>query len=91
MSDRYLNKTGLAQLWGKIKAKDTAISTRVADVETQSTETQTSLENLISRVDILQYKYHTQITGNSFEVTFSDLNGVIVTGVWNETHERIEF
>ncbi len=91
MSDRYLNHTGLSRLWAKIKAKTTTIETKVAEVETQGIETQTGLENLISRVDMLQFKYHTQITGNSFEVTFANLDGVVVTGVWNETHERIEF
>ena len=31
------------------------------------------------------------ITGNSFTVTFAALTGLVVTGVWNETYQRVEF
>ena len=33
----------------------------------------------------------TNITGNAFTVTFASLVGLVVTGVWNETYQRVEF
>ena len=49
------------------------------------------LSGLDSRLSVLELKYGTNVTGNSFEVTFGTLTGVVVTGVWNETYARIEF
>lgn len=50
-----------------------------------------SLDNLDGRLKTLELKYGTNVTGNSFEVTFANLTGVVVTGVWNETYARVEF
>lgn len=44
-----------------------------------------------SRLKTLELKYGTNVTGNSFEVTFTNLTGLVVTGVWNETYARVEF
>ena len=52
---------------------------------------QVALANINSRIATLELKYGTQVTGNSFEVTFENLGKVEVTGVWNETYARIEF
>lgn len=49
------------------------------------------LTGLDSRLSVLELKYGTNVTGNSFEVTFGTLTGLLVTGVWNETYARIEF
>ena len=49
------------------------------------------LTGLDSRLSLLELKYGTDVTGNSFEVTFGTLTGLLVTGVWNETYARIEF
>ena len=49
------------------------------------------LSSLENRLDTLELKYGTGITGNSFSVTFANLTGVTVTGVWNKTNARIEF
>jgi hypothetical protein len=35
--------------------------------------------------------YRTQVNGNPFTVSFSDMSGLVVTGVWNETLKRVEF
>ena len=40
---------------------------------------------------MLELKYGTNGTGNSVEVTYGTLTGVVFTGVWNETYARIEF
>lgn len=50
-----------------------------------------ALSALDSRVAVLELKYGTDVTGNSFEVSFQNLDGVVVTGVWNEPYARIEF
>nr|DAP79289.1 MAG TPA: hypothetical protein [Caudoviricetes sp.] len=31
------------------------------------------------------------MTGNTFEVTFVTLDGLVVTGIWNEKMARVEF
>jgi len=50
-----------------------------------------ALNGLDSRLAVLELKYGTNVTGNSFDVTFTTLTGVVVTGVWNEAYARIEF
>lgn len=50
-----------------------------------------TLSSLESRLTTLELKYDTDVTGNPFEVTFANLDGLIVTGVWNETYARVEF
>ena len=50
-----------------------------------------SLSALDSRLATLELKYGTNVTGNSFDVDFVDLNDLVVTGVWNKDYARIEF
>lgn len=69
--------------------KDT-VSTHNSD-ETSHLDIRVALSGLDSRLSVLELKYGTDVTGNSFEVTFGTLTGVVVTGVWNETYARIEF
>lgn len=59
--------------------------------ETSHPDIRVDLSGLDSRLSVLELKYGTNVTGNSFEVTFGTLTGVVVTGVWNETYARIEF
>lgn len=58
-------------------------------------ETTGSMENSLADVDarlgLLELMYRTQVSGNPFTVTFSDMSGLVVTGVWNETLQRVEF
>ena len=42
------------------------------------------------RVVWLINRLYDDITSNPFNVTFENLNGVTVTGVWNEAESRIE-
>lgn len=51
----------------------------------------TSILALENRLALLELKYGTDVTGNSFSVGFSSLDGLIVTGVWNEERARVEF
>ena len=46
---------------------------------------------LETEVEALNLKLGTDVTGNAFSVTFSTLDDVIVTGVWNTAQARIEF
>ena len=59
--------------------------------ETSHPDIRVDLSGLDSRLSVLELKYGTNVTGNSFEVTFGTLTGVVVTGIWNETYARIEF
>lgn len=48
-------------------------------------------ENLDARLGLLELMYRTQVNGNPFTVSFSDMSDLLVTGVWNETLKRVEF
>lgn len=50
-----------------------------------------ALEAVSASVKALELKYGTNITENGFEVTFSSLDGLTVSGVWNSELARIEF
>ncbi len=52
---------------------------------------QVAISGLESRLTTLELKYGSDVTGNSFEVTFVNLTGLEVAGVWNEELARIEF
>lgn len=52
---------------------------------------QTVVGGIDARLTVLELKYGTNITGNSFTVTFASLVGLVVTGAWNETYQRVEF
>lgn len=53
--------------------------------------TETSLADVDARLGLLELMYRTQVNGNPFTVSFSDMSGLVVTGVWNETLKRVEF
>lgn len=54
-------------------------------------ELQTTVGGIDARLAILELKYGTNVSGNPFAVTFASLTGLVVTGVWNETYQRVEF
>lgn len=45
----------------------------------------------LSRLELLELRFDTDVDGNPFLVTFENLDGTTVTGVWNEQEARIEF
>ena len=53
--------------------------------------TATTLADVDARLGLLELMYRTQVNGNPFTVSFSDMSGLVVTGVWNETLKRVEF
>lgn len=87
----YLDTPGVTYLWAKVKALFSPLSSRVETLEGTAVNTTTNLEALQAQVNLLQLKYHTDVNGTTFNVDFRGLNGLIVTGVWNETEGRIEF
>ena len=49
------------------------------------------ISGLDSRLTTLELKYGTNVTGNSFSISFANLTDLVVTGVWNKNYARIEF
>lgn len=49
------------------------------------------LDDVEVRLGLLELMYRTQVNGNPFTASFSDMSGLLVTGVWNETLKRVEF
>lgn len=52
---------------------------------------ETTIDDVNTRLTLLELMYRTQVSGNPFTVSFSDMSGLLVTGVWNETLKRVEF
>lgn len=67
-----------------------AVDTHNADDEAHA-DIRVSITGIDSRLKTLELKYGQNVTGNNFEVTFVNLTGVVVTGIWNEKMARIEF
>lgn len=51
----------------------------------------TSLADVDARLGLLELMYRTQVNGNPFTVSFSDMADLVVTGVWNADLKRVEF
>jgi len=49
------------------------------------------LADVTGRIGRLEDMILNDVTGNTFMVTFGNLNGVVVSGVWNTLQQRIEF
>lgn len=49
------------------------------------------MRKLEARISLLELQYGTDVNGNPFFVTFNDLDGVDVTGIWNHRKARVEF
>jgi phage-related tail fiber protein len=52
---------------------------------------QVNMTSLESRLKTLALKIGTSVTGSSFEITFTDLSQLVVTGTWNVEFARVEF
>lgn len=49
------------------------------------------LAELETDIEAINLKFGTEVNGNPFSVTFSTLDDVTVTGVWNQAQARIDF
>lgn len=63
----------------------------VWDILEDTGSMETSLADVDARLGMLELMYRTQVKGNPFTVSFSDMSGLVVTGVWNEALKRVEF
>ena len=49
------------------------------------------MDDLDGRLGLIELQYATDVTGNPWQVDFIDLEGLVVTGVWNQAEARMEF
>lgn len=61
------------------------------EYETAHGDIRSTIEAVSVAVQAIELKYGTSITKNAFTASFGSLDGLIVTGVWNESQARIEF
>ena len=66
------------------------IKTHDADEEAHP-QIRNTVSNLDARLSLLELIINTDVTGNPFTVTFGNLDGIDVEGVWNATSKRVEF
>lgn len=77
-AEKYVGTGNLNTFWGLLKPSIASLNSSVSDVS--------------SRIDLLElFVTNGEIEGNPFSVTFENLTGVSVTGVWNQASSRIEF
>jgi len=92
---RELALNSLQQGDAYTKAESDALLASGISTHNSNTEAHPSILSTISGLDgrlkTLELKYGTNVTGQSFEVTFASLTGLVVTGVWNKTYARLEF
>lgn len=50
-----------------------------------------TIDDVNTRLGLLELMYRTQVSGNPFTVSFGDMTDLVVTGVWNDTLKRVEF
>ena len=50
-----------------------------------------SVAAMNASIKAIELKFGTNVTKNPFSATFSSLDGLTVTGVWNADHARVEF
>lgn len=73
-------------IWNPVESGKT-----VWDILGDTESMETTLADVDARLGLLELMYRTQVNGNPFTVSFSDMSGLVVTGVWNETLKRVEF
>ena len=73
-------------IWNPVESGKT-----VWDILGDTESMETKLADVDARLGLLELMYRTQVNGNPFTVSFSDMSGLVVTGVWNEALERVEF
>lgn len=73
-------------IWNPVESGKT-----VWDILGDTESMETKLADVDARLGLLELMYRTQVNGNPFTVSFSDMSGLVVTGVWNEALKRVEF
>lgn len=85
--DRVRDETGM-DLKRKLENIYTEISNLYAGLE--SAADSELLDEMQARLKRLEDAVLANITGNPFEISLKDLDGIIVTGIWNKDKQRIE-
>ena len=73
---------------------DQNISTAVDahnSADTAHGDIRTSVAAMNASIKAIELKFGTNVTKNPFSATFSSLDGLTVTGVWNADQARVEF
>lgn len=73
------------------KAAHQDIRESMAGIAEDGERTGAGLADVGARLGLLELMYRTQVSGNPFTVSFADMSGLVVTGVWNEALKRVEF
>lgn len=73
-----------------VKRMEDALSAHCADVNAHGSIL-SDIEGLRGEVETLKLKVDTNITANSFSVTFDSLDGLSVEGVFNEKRRTVDF
>lgn len=60
-------------------------------LEATSQEILALLQQTYSRVTKIDLVTSTVVTGNPYEIGFSSISDLVITGTWNQAQQRIEF
>lgn len=70
-------------------------SQSIADFTIQSREMisrlQEDMKKMEARLSLMELMYATEIKKNPFSVTFGNLDGLVVEGIWNAPQKRVDF
>lgn len=77
-------------LW-KLPDGEVPIRQQIDQVSAGSAGMEIVNADLEARLSLLELMYRTQVNGNPFTVSFGDMTGLVVTGVWNAAMKRVEF
>lgn len=67
------------------------IREKIENVTTGSANIETAVADVDARLALLELMYRTQVSGNPFSVSFENMSGLLVTGIWNAAQKRVEF
>lgn len=87
-SSLMMMESGLRQVQGETSSLSDDIAYILTELE--NTPSNDTMGDLISRLKRLEDAVMSNITGNPFEVSLRDLEGLIVTGIWNKEKQRLE-
>ncbi len=78
-------------------AADAAVAEAMAAIAEHSadpfahSDIRNDLAAVDGRLELMELKYNTEVSGNEFTVNFDSVGELIFTGVWNENLSRVEF
>lgn len=88
---RYIWVLSGANSAGDITFNGGSLQEHLTAEETRLNEVGLKLERLDGRISLLEMMFTAEVSGNPFTATFSTLDGMAVSGIWNTAQSRIEF